>query len=428
MTASTDFDRVVASWLEASGPIDPPPALLERGIADARRVQQRRGFAATLAGPRPWPPTRVARLRHVPVPMRIALLAVLLLAALGAAGLAGSWLDEQSLPAPSVVPSVAPSAVEPPAASVPVSPAAGAGAPEGVRGTWSGANTGVPELNAADPTVSLLIDLEGTKAWVAALGLGQVGSLRWASSVDTPAPGELRLTSIQDGHGCRTGDEGRYRMALSADGGTLTLEAISDACAARAAALAQAWTRTLGGPNLGGRGIVDQFDPPFIVTLPAGSYTATLFWGGVELRHPLDKDDLAPRLTAIRDPQVFTDPCRFMSRTPIAPGIGAFVQHFRETPGWSVVSVDDHAVGGRRAVRIVLEASADATCVDGLLHLAIPTPEASKAIFGAAGHRTAVYVAEVGDATVLFRVDSPDPAMEQAVIDSIEFPEASPRP
>jgi hypothetical protein len=367
------------------------------------------------------------------MPMRLALVAMLLLAALGAAGLAGSWLDEQSLPTPTVIPSVAPTVVP----SVVPSPDApwwglpgglAGSAPEGVRGTWSGTNTGVPELNAPNPTISLLIDLEGAKAWVAAQDLGQVGSLRWASLVDTPAPGELRLTSLQDGHGCRTGDEGRYRTVLSADGATLTLEARGDACAARAAALAQAWTRTLGGPNLGGRGIVDQFDPPFMVTLPAGTYTATLFWSGVELRHPLDKDEIAPRLSALRDPQVFTDPCRFSSRTPIPPGIEAFVQHFRETPGWSVVSVDDHAVGARRAVRLVLEADADAPCVDGLLHLAIPNPEASKAIFGAAGHRTAVYVVEVGDATVLFRVESPDPAVEAAVIDSIEFPGTSPKP
>lgn len=52
----------------------------------------------------------------------------------------------------------------------------------------------------------------------------------------------------------------------------LTLALVSDACATRGATLARTWVRSFDGPSQGGRGLVADFDPAFLVTLPPASY------------------------------------------------------------------------------------------------------------------------------------------------------------
>lgn len=85
MTASTDFDRLVGSWLAADGPTDIRPGVAEAALLRARGTGQRRGLRALVLGPRAWPTTSPsASIR------RFAVLAAA--AALGAALFGGALL------------------------------------------------------------------------------------------------------------------------------------------------------------------------------------------------------------------------------------------------------------------------------------------------------------------------------------------------
>jgi hypothetical protein len=83
MTAVTDFDRLVTSWLETAGPTRPDDAVVESALVAARRTPRRRGLAAWLTGPAPWPKTRAvgpidARMLRILI---VALIAIALVAA-----------------------------------------------------------------------------------------------------------------------------------------------------------------------------------------------------------------------------------------------------------------------------------------------------------------------------------------------------------
>lgn len=101
MTASTDFDRLVASWLEGAGPADVSAEVVQNAFATARGVAQRRGPRAWLLGPAAWPAARRRFGFTVLRPTaRIAILLGLLVAGLAAAAYVGSRWATVVLPAP----------------------------------------------------------------------------------------------------------------------------------------------------------------------------------------------------------------------------------------------------------------------------------------------------------------------------------------
>ena len=55
MTATQDFDRLVASWLETDGPADVRTDVVAAALGTARSAPQRRGLRAWLVGPGTWP-------------------------------------------------------------------------------------------------------------------------------------------------------------------------------------------------------------------------------------------------------------------------------------------------------------------------------------------------------------------------------------
>jgi hypothetical protein len=79
MTVTSDFDRLVASWLESAGPSEPEPETVRFALAAARRTGQRAGLRARLAGADAWPTRRSDRIASR------SLLALVLLALLAAA-------------------------------------------------------------------------------------------------------------------------------------------------------------------------------------------------------------------------------------------------------------------------------------------------------------------------------------------------------
>jgi hypothetical protein len=95
MTAMTDFDRLVTSWLETAGPTRPDDAVVESALTAARRRRRRRGAAAWLTGPAPWPATRTVG----PIDgqlVRILIVALIAIALVAASFVVGSRLLRNS--------------------------------------------------------------------------------------------------------------------------------------------------------------------------------------------------------------------------------------------------------------------------------------------------------------------------------------------
>lgn len=110
MTSTTDFDRLVAGWLESAAPADLSAEGLDAALATARSTSQRRGIGALLAGPAAWPNGGRASLAGLPPVVRIAILAAL------AGGLIAGGLFVGSR----LRPPVAPPPVDPPPTVIPV--------------------------------------------------------------------------------------------------------------------------------------------------------------------------------------------------------------------------------------------------------------------------------------------------------------------
>jgi len=100
MTATTDFDGVVASWLQGAGPTFVRNEVVEEALVKAGRVGQRRGLAALVFGPAAWPSHRSRLLlgpawRATPVGRALVPIlvgALLLAVAVAAAALVGAML------------------------------------------------------------------------------------------------------------------------------------------------------------------------------------------------------------------------------------------------------------------------------------------------------------------------------------------------
>ncbi len=104
MTASTDFDRLVAGWLETAGPADLSDEALERALDTARRTVPRRGLQAVLFGPSPWPSRGRLGIGSLPVGLRLALLVGLLAALAAGAIVVGSRLLDRTSPPVTILP------------------------------------------------------------------------------------------------------------------------------------------------------------------------------------------------------------------------------------------------------------------------------------------------------------------------------------
>lgn len=100
MTAMTDFDRMLGSWLESAGPAQMDERAVDRALATARRSGQRRGLWAFLAGPGVWPHPGGIELRTLPHAVRVGLVAALVAALLAGSLWVGSRLLNQPRPLP----------------------------------------------------------------------------------------------------------------------------------------------------------------------------------------------------------------------------------------------------------------------------------------------------------------------------------------
>ena len=93
MTADLDFDRIVASWLADERPRELTAEVVDRAFAATRRIPQRHGLRAWLAGVTPWPePSGRIRTRTVRRGARLVAVAILVLVLLGVGLIVGSRL------------------------------------------------------------------------------------------------------------------------------------------------------------------------------------------------------------------------------------------------------------------------------------------------------------------------------------------------
>jgi hypothetical protein len=127
MNPSTDFDRLLTSWLEMAGPAELGPETIGKALAQAREVRQRGRLGGFLVGPSGWPQARQsAGFGGLTLGLRIAIVAGLVLA-LAATTIWGSGAIRGLVaePSPSPTPSSSPTAAVP-------SPAVGAPAYEAI--------------------------------------------------------------------------------------------------------------------------------------------------------------------------------------------------------------------------------------------------------------------------------------------------------
>lgn len=226
MTSSTDFDRVVASWLEAAGPADLDHRTIDAAFETARRRRQRRGLLAWLVGPSSWPAFGPLRgFTALPASLRIALLVGLVLALLGVALYAGG-----RLPRPiGEVPSGSWVALKPDNLSF--------GTPSGPAtmtlevGSTARVRLSLAPVAVFESTVTIVADHQIELVITSVTPLGGRG-------FESGTP--VAIDDVQLG-GCKLGEVGRYTWSMSADRTQLTLVSAGDACPSREAVLARTW-------------------------------------------------------------------------------------------------------------------------------------------------------------------------------------------
>jgi len=212
MTSERDFDRLAEAWLEL-GPNEAPERVVAAVLQAIETTPQERRRIG-------WPTWRPFPMNRLPLVTAVVAVAVI---AIGA----GFLLTRP-----------AQTSVGFPAASTSPSPlAAGGLVPPSLQATWVGPKRTIPGMPENDRY----------RFTMTAAGLAFPDDMYQhpvlASDATAPAANHLQLTTTDSTVGCRTGDVGTYTWSLSPSGNELALVGTTDACQARAAALAGNWFR-----------------------------------------------------------------------------------------------------------------------------------------------------------------------------------------
>ena len=411
MSTDRDFQRITAAWLEEMPDHAPDHAL--DAILDAvdHTEQVRRpilGFPRTLTV-RGWLPLVAA------------------LAAAGAILLGAAFLltvgGQRTTPVPPAngVPLTTtgplPTDTSPPT-DEPSPVASAKGAPIVLRGQWLANAPPVPALGQTDPRIRLEFSGAGDSSWIAA-SANQPLLLR---SQVAGAPSDISFVATSAGSGCKAGDTGHYRATLTPDGLTMTLAAISDACAARSSVLARAWVRSLAGQSDGSRGVLDAFDPMISVTLPVEQYGADIFPDSAFLTG----NSSGRIFTVVKNPVGLTDPCSASGggKLPLQPGASAFADYIAKLPGFISVDRTQLQVDGHPAIHLAVTTAPTADCTAGkVIEWTPKTPASSRVWFLSLGDPDSIYLVEVGADLYLIQWlgNGVATADEQAVLSTVHF-------
>jgi hypothetical protein len=313
-----------------------------------------------------------------------------------------------------------------PTPSAPSGPAFAAG---DLVGSWIADMPEGLSLGGA-PTPARMTLLFDTNATNALLTTTTDPTERFRAEVGPPGGDRMAFTSRVAGdpatlagdqlRGCAPGEQGTYRASRSTDGLLLTLEPVDDTCPSRAAVFARTWVRSFGEFTSGGLGVVDAFEPLFSIDLPRGSYAVDR---GVPDAITISQPVPEFAFLAFKDPQGFLDPCDTgAGRYDIAPGADAVVAYFRQLEGFTVDSVTEREVDGHRALTLVVNANADASCPSGSLAEWQPAAvTSSRHWMLRPGDTDTLVIVELADATVMFQVLPGPTAAGDRAIDSIRF-------
>jgi hypothetical protein len=353
----------------------------------------------------------------------LAVIAGLIVVAVGAIMFAGS--RPVPTPVPSVAPSVAPSVGPSASASGAAQPGP---VPAALIGTWIAPLREAPGITqAATSSISFMDGVENPAEPGFALELG-AQSFPQEARADEPEPGVVRLVSRSSPGGCQDRDVGRYRWSKPSDD-ALTLELVSDDCAARSAVVPGDWIRSGIGDGDGGPGIAADFTPFFEFTLPPGQYDGI---GNLAPDHiSVDGRD-GSTFTAWKDVDGFVDACSFdAGRVDLDPGIDPFVDHLSSSSGLTVSGTSELTIDGHRAVRVDLatrEGLDPTGCADGHVLAWMPHSWSVDEVTLPIGETDTVIVTEVDGATIVFRILDAAGEVPQEVVDSIRYIDALPMP
>ena len=407
MSATRDPDRIFRAWL-AQMPDEAP----DRAIAAV--------LQATAAAPqvRAWP--RVGPWR--PKMNRLSLIAATAVVAHALVG--GTMLlvgNQSNLPTATA----SPTAVPTPTAA----PIVGGTFEEELRSTWV--------ANAPAGSAGGVLRLElGPEL----LTVTEAGSITVLARHVTGESTLLSFVATNSSYGCLAGEVGRYGFLFGRPSGDaaagdmqLSLTATTDACAGRQAILERTWTRSFTSGFVGGRAVAIDFDPMFLVTLPAGAYSVTVSGRDALMVEGLKDGDAPGAFVATRNPAGYSDPCSETggSKVRIAHTVDAFATYLASLPGFTVQR-SEVEIGGLPAVHLTVPTKVTADCPRAdhrVLEWSTSDPTFSvKWQLGQGDVTDSIYLVEVGSDLYLFQWLRPtiDEQVEMSVLSTIEFIDSIP--
>jgi len=213
MKRHRNIDKVLEVWfLEGSSQM--PDRLFDAVFDQVERVPQRRSARLQL------------RLTSMSSPIRWMALAAAAVVVVAGAGAFMLTRPSGVGVGPSPTPIASPS---PSASATPL--------PEALRHTWVGATRNVPDLTPTSDRSGLKISAFDLQYY----GGGPSPAFSSQASFADPDTLIFKLETAQAG--CKGGDLGSYRFSLSPSGRALALQVVTEACAARAAAISGDWDK-----------------------------------------------------------------------------------------------------------------------------------------------------------------------------------------
>ena len=408
MTATRDPDRLLRAWLDLM-----PDEAPDRVIAAVLQVVETTRQVRVL----PW----IGRWR--PQMHRLSLIAAMAVVILALAGGAMLLTSGGRGPATATPTSAPPTAGPSPSAAAATTPAS-------LQTLWvADAVPGTPgHVLRLTITPSLVNVVDGNSQSIIARPINGTN-------------GEFAFAATDSTHSCQGGDIGRYGFAFArpasepgAGDMQLGLTATEDACPARKAILERTWTRVFTTGFTGGRAVGVDFDPMFMITLPAADYEVT-----VAGRDALAVEPAAGRsgpgiFVATRNPAGFAEPCSETggAKIPLAPTADAFASYLDSLPGFTVQrsSVE---IGGRPAVHLTVPTTISADCQrpdHRVIEWSTSDPSfPTHCVLGQGEVTDSIYLVEVGGDLYLFQWLTPtlQPEAEMAVLSTIQFIDTLPR-
>jgi hypothetical protein len=435
MTSSTDFDRLITSWLETSMPGGLDEEVVDRALTAARRTERRRGLNALFLGPPAWP-YRPDRPAWRSLQMNRILVALAATVAIVVAGFA-LWPKASTGPASSATPS--PSAAATNAPSAPASPASlGDPLPAALQGRWMGGHN--PLVGEGSGSMIILTD---SALSLTASNNNQTELFR---SNAGRAGEQLRFRTAGSGI-CSASDEGTYHWSLSTSGRVLTLVRSQDICTTRDSVLAGRWSKMLcrdQGTDCLGELDAGTYSSQYITPLATKASEWSPLFGGITYTVPdgwanysdwpirfglapvdafslTSADKIVPqsRIAVFTNaaPKSLGTPCGTGVPSPTKPAdLAAFAAALAATPGLTATPPTTVTIDGHPAIRVDLAQSSGAAnrCDDKSLEYLVAGEEGQ-----AIGEREKqrLYLVDVGtDAPLAILIAAEDPADFDALV------------